>query len=225
MKSFGSIILAVLMGITIIGCQKGGDSTIKVGLIAELTGQIPAVGASCKNAAEIAVDEINNAGGIQLAGKAYKVELCIEDSASKPDQAASAAQKLINQTEAVAIVGPNSSSNALPVSEIAEKSRTVMIAPWSTNPKTTLDAKTGAPKQYVFRACFTDTFEGHVLGKFAAQKLGIKRAAVFFDVASEVLKSQSELFKKSFEEHGGSIVAWETYTTGDKDFTAQLTKN
>ncbi|MFH1146087.1 MAG: ABC transporter substrate-binding protein [Pseudomonadota bacterium] len=224
MNSFGSIILAMLMGVTIAGCQKGGDPTIKVGLIAELTGQIPAVGASCKNAAELAVKEINNAGGIKLAGKAYKVDLCIEDSASKPDQAASAAQKLINQTDAVAIVGPNSSSNALPVSEIAEKSRIVMIAPWSTNPKTTLDARTGAPKQYVFRACFTDTFEGHVLGKFAAENLGIKKAAVFFDVASEVLKSQSELFKKSFEGHGGSIVAWETYTTGDKDFTAQLTK-
>jgi branched-chain amino acid transport system substrate-binding protein len=63
-----------------------------------------------------------------------------------------------------------------------------------------------------------------VLGKFASETLKMRKAAVLFDIASEVLKSQSELFKKSFEQYGGKIVAFETYTTGDKDFSAQLTK-
>ncbi|MBI5675260.1 MAG: ABC transporter substrate-binding protein [Nitrospirae bacterium] len=208
----------------IAGCKNSGDSTVRIGLIAELTGQIPAVGASCKNGALLAVKEINDAGGIELGGKKYKVELIIEDSASKPEQAASAAQKLITQNNVVAIVGPNSSGNALPASEIAETSKTVLITPWSTNPKTTLDARTGLPKKYVFRACFTDIFEGQVLGKFAGDNLKVTKAAVLYDVASEVLKSQSELFNKSFEENGGKVVAVETYSTGDKDFTAQLTK-
>jgi branched-chain amino acid transport system substrate-binding protein len=206
------------------GCQKSSDSTVKVGLIAELTGDIPAVGTSCKNAAELAAKEINDAGGITVSGKNYKVELFIQDSAAKPDQAAAATQKLITQKNVIAIIGPNASSNAIPASEIAETSKTVLITPWSTNPKTTKNAKTGEPKNYVFRACFTDVFEGHILGKFAADNLRVKRAAILFDVASEVLKSQSELFKNSFEKNGGTVVAYETYTTGDKDFSAQLTK-
>jgi len=76
------------------GCQKGSDSSVRVGLIAELTGDIPAVGASCRNAAEMAVKEINDTGGIDIGGRKYRMELFIEDSAGKPDQAASSAQKL-----------------------------------------------------------------------------------------------------------------------------------
>lgn len=224
MKKGALIFLLCLLISAGFGCQKSSDSTVKVGLIAELTGDIPAVGASCKNAAELAAKEINDAGGITVSGKNYKVELFIQDSAAKPDQAAAAAQKLITQNDVIAIIGPNASSNAIPASEIAETSKTVLITPWSTNPKTTQDSRTGEPKNYVFRACFTDVFEGYILGKFAARNLGVKRAAILFDVASEVLKSQSELFKNSFEKNGGAVVAYETYTTGDKDFSAQLTK-
>jgi branched-chain amino acid transport system substrate-binding protein len=223
-KAILFFIFAVVTTLALSACKNRGDSTIRLGLIAELTGQIPAVGASCKNGALLAVKEINDAGGIDLGGKKYKIDLIIEDSASKPEQAASAAQKLITLNNVVAIVGPNSSGNALPASEIAETSKVVLITPWSTNPKTTLDARTGLPKKYVFRACFTDIFEGKVLGKFAGDNLKMKKAASFFDIASEVLKSQSELFSKSFEENGGKVVDVETYSTGDKDFTAQLTK-
>ena len=224
MKKGALIFLLCLLISVGFGCQKTSDSTVKVGLIAELTGDIPAVGASCKNSAELAAKEINDSGGITIAGKNYTVELFIQDSAAKPDQSAAAAQKLITQNNVIAIIGPNASSNAIPASEIAETSKTVLITPWSTNPKTTQDSRTGEPKNYVFRACFTDVFEGHILGKFAAGNLGVKRAAILFDVASEVLKSQSELFKNSFEKSGGTVAAYETYTTGDKDFSAQLTK-
>jgi len=224
MKKGALIFLLCLLISAGFGCQKTSDSTVKVGLIAELTGDIPAVGASCKNSAELAAKEINDSGGITIAGKNYTVELFIQDSAAKPDQSAAAAQKLITQNNVIAIIGPNASSNAIPASEIAETSKTVLITPWSTNPKTTQDSRTGEPKNYVFRACFTDVFEGHILGKFAAGNLGVKRAAILFDVASEVLKSQSELFKNSFEKSGGTVAAYETYTTGDKDFSAQLTK-
>ncbi len=224
MKKGALIFLLCLLISVGFGCQKPSDSTVKVGLIAELTGDIPAVGASCKNSAELAAKEINDSGGITIAGKNYTIELFIQDSAAKPDQSAAAAQKLITQNNVIAIIGPNASSNAIPASEIAETSKTVLITPWSTNPKTTQDSRTGEPKNYVFRACFTDVFEGHILGKFAAGNLGVKRAAILFDVASEVLKSQSELFKNSFEKSGGTVAAYETYTTGDKDFSAQLTK-
>jgi len=197
---------------------------VKIGLIAELSGQIPAVGASCKNAALLSVKQINDGGGIDIDGKKYLIKLMIEDSASKADQSAVVAQKLITQDNVLAIVGPNSSGNAIPASEIAEKSKIVLITPWSTNPKTTINAKTGEPKKYVFRACFTDIFEGHVIGKFCRETLKANKAAILFDVATEVFKSQSELFRKSFEEGGGKIVGYESYTTGDKDFSSQFTK-
>ena len=219
------IAITLLMSITfLISCSKNDPNTIKIGVIAELTGDVPAVGASCKNAAEMAVAEINNAGGIQLGDKKYKVDLIIEDNAGKADQAASSAQKLITQKKVVAIVGPNVSRYALPAAEIAESSKVVLITPWSTAPKVSLDSKTGAPKKYVFRSCFIDPFQGRVLAKFALDNLKLKKAAVLYDVASEYNKGIAEIFKEVYEQNGGKVVAFETYTTNDKDFSSQLTK-
>jgi len=208
------------------GCGDRGrdENTLRIGAIVEMTGDMPAVGASSRNAAELAVSELNAAGGITVAGKAYQVELVVEDNAAKPDQSAAAANKLITQDNVLAIVGPNASMGAIPAAEIAEASQTMLITPWSTNPKTTLDTRTGLPKKYVFRACFTDPFQGQVLARFIIEKLGAKSAAVLYDVASEAPKSQAELFRQTFGELGGTVVAFETYTTGDRDFSAQLTK-
>jgi len=220
------IILLLCLGLLISGCtnEKASAPTIKIGLIAELTGSIPAVGASCRNAALLAVKIINADGGLDVGGKKYPIELVIQDSGAKPEQAAAIAQKLITQDRVLAIIGPNSSSNAIPASEIAEKAQVVLITPWSTNPKTTINIRTGQPKKYVFRACFTDVFEGRVLANFATDTLRVKKVAILYDIASDVLKSQAEQFQKYFTAKGGVIVACETYTGGDKDFSAQLTK-
>lgn len=220
-----ALVVLTLVSLVLAGCaQTASTQTIKVGVVAELTGDIPAVGASCKNAAEMAVKEVNDAGGLEIGGKKYQVELFIEDNAGKADQSASAAQKLITQQNVVAIIGPNASRYAIPASEIAESSKVVLISPWSTNPKTTLDAKTNAAKKYVFRAAFIDDFQGRVVAKFALDNLKAKKAAVLYDVASDYNKGIAEFFKKTFEENGGTVVAFETYTTNDKDFSAQLTK-
>ncbi|MEI2781726.1 MAG: ABC transporter substrate-binding protein [Candidatus Competibacter sp.] len=223
MRKVLSLLLPVLLctvGMTAWGAEK----TLKLGVIAELTGDMPAVGTSCKNAAEMAVKEINAAGGVQVGKEKMKVQLVVEDNAGKADQSAAAAQKLITQDEVLAIVGPNASRYAIPASEIAESSETVLITPWSTNPKTTLDTNTNKPKKYVFRACFIDPFQGGVLAKFALDKLKAKKAAVLYDVASDYNKGIAEVFKANYEKLGGKIVAFETYTTNDKDFSAQLTK-
>ncbi len=221
-----SILLAVMMlaSLVLSACAGGGAAnTIKVGVIAELTGDIPAVGASCKNAAEQAAKEINDAGGLDVGGKKYTIELFIEDNAGKADQSASAAQKLITQQNVVAIIGPNASRYAIPASEIAESNKVVLISPWSTNPKTTLNAD-GTPKKYVFRAAFIDPFQGRVVAKFAMDNLKATKAAVLYDVASDYNKGIAEYFKQTYESIGGTVVSFETYTTGDKDFSAQLTK-
>jgi len=220
---FVGLLVVSSMVLTACGGAAGGN-TIKVGGIGELTGDIPAVGASFKNAAEMAVAEINDAGGLDVCGEKYTIQLMIEDNAGKADQSASAAQKLITQDNVVAIIGPNASRYAIPASEIAESSKVVLISPWSTNPKTTLDAQTDQPKKYVFRAAFIDPFQGRVVAKFALDNLGAKNAAGLYDVASDYNKGIAEFFKQTYEENGGTVVAFETYTTGDKDFTAQLTK-
>ncbi len=221
-----SLMMVVIIGTLLAACAGGGGAanTIKVGVVAELTGDIPAVGASCKNAAEMAVQEVNDAGGLDVGGKKYKVELFIEDNAGKADQSASSAQKLITQQNVVAIIGPNASRYAIPASEIAESSKVVLISPWSTNPKTTLNAQTDEPKKYVFRAAFIDPFQGRVVAKFALDNLKATKAAVLYDVASDYNKGIAEFFKQTYEENGGTVVAFETYTTNDKDFSAQLTK-
>ena len=214
-----SILVGTLMVISMLlaACGGGGSQTIKVGVVAELTGDIPAVGASCKNAAELAVKEINDAGGLEVAGKKYQVELFIEDNAGKADQSASAAQKLITQQNVVAIVGPNASRYAIPASEIAESSKVMLISPWSTNPDTTFD------RPWVFRAAFLDPFQGEVVASLAME-LGAQNAAVLFDVGNDYVKGLAEYFKASFEALGGTVSVYEAYNKEDTDFSAVLGK-
>lgn len=216
-------VAALALGASACGKLGGGD-TVKIGLNAELTGEMPAVGASSKNAAELYVEQVNGRGGLDVGGKKMKLELVAADNAAKADQAAAAAQRLISQDNVVAMIGPNASVAAIPAGEIAESLNVPMITPWSTNAKTTLNTSTGQPKKNVFRACFIDTFQAKVLGKFVKEKLGASTAAVLYDVASEAPNGQATLFRQTFEGLGGKVVAFETYTTGDRDFSAQLTK-
>lgn len=191
---------------------------IVVGLNVELTGSIPVVGQSSLNGARMAVDEVNQAGGLQVGGQRYTVRLQAEDNEDKAQSAVAAAQKLYYQDNVIAMIGPNASRNAVPAADIAESARAPMISPWSTNPNTTKG------KRYVFRAAFTDDFQGRVVASFARQHFNAQRAAVLFDVASEYNKGIAEVFRQAFTELGGQVVAFETYTTGDKDFLSQLTK-
>jgi len=218
---FLALLLAALVTA---GCGSQKSDAVKVGMNIEMTGDIPAVGASSKNAAEMFFEKVNAAGGIPLAeGKKKKVELVVRDNGAKADQAASVAQQLISSQDVVAMVGPNSSACAIPAGEIAETLKCVMISPWSTNPKTTMDTTANVPKRYVFRGCFTDPFQAIVLAKFVLNNLGAKKAAILYDVSSEAPLGQATLFKDTFTANGGEIVASETFTTGDKDFSAQLT--
>ena len=218
-----ALLASVSFPLVLAGCGRPDADTVKVGMNIELTGDIPAVGASSKNAAELFFDQLNEKGGVTLADGAKKVSLVIRDNAAKADQSASVTQQLISSQDVVAMVGPNSSACAIPAGEIAETLKCVMISPWSTNPKTTLDQASGVPKRYVFRGCFTDPFQAIVLAKFVSNDLGAKKAAVLYDVSSEAPLGQATLFRDTFTAAGGEIVAFETFTTGDKDFSAQLT--
>jgi branched-chain amino acid transport system substrate-binding protein len=195
------------------------SKAIKIGFNIELTGDIPKVGESSKYTAEMLKEEINKAGGLTVGTEKYQLEFIYEDNESKAESATAAALKLITQDEVLAVVGPQSSKQAIPAGEICNSYKTPMISPWSTNPQTTKD------RPYVFRACFLDEFQGPVAADFVSQEFGAKKAAVLYDIASDYPKGLAEFFKAAFEKlHGpGSVVAFETFTSKDRDFSAQLT--
>ncbi|HEC31631.1 MAG TPA: ABC transporter substrate-binding protein [Deltaproteobacteria bacterium] len=198
----------------------GAKNIIKIGINAPLTGDIPKVGEGTKYAAEMWLEDINAAGGLKVGDKVYKVELVIEDNESKAESAVKANTKMITEDEVLVIVGPQASKQAIPAGEVANNYKTPMISPWSTNPATTKD------RPYVFRGCFLDPFQGPVIAKFVTEEFGFKKAAVLYDVASDYPTGLAEFFKKAWEDlHGpGSVVAFESFTTKDADFSSQLTK-
>ena len=199
------------------GCGPAPENEIRLGVNAELTGSKPTVGDSCRKAAELLAAQVNQEGGLKLGDKKYLIRLFVEDNEDKAESAAAAAQKLISQDNVLAIIGPNSSGNAIPAASICENAGVIMVSPWSTNPKTT------EGKKFIFRACFIDDFQGQVMAKFARETLKVQTAAVLYDVASEYNKGIAEYFKKAFEAAGGKVVAFESYTRDDKDFSSQLT--
>jgi branched-chain amino acid transport system substrate-binding protein len=211
---------AVILGLvlTVGACAPGPKKEeIRLGVNAEITGSKPTVGDSCKKAAELLAAQVNQEGGVALGNKKFPIRLFIEDNEDKAESAAAAAQKLISQNNVLAIIGPNASGNAIPAARICEDAGVIMLTPWSTNPKTT------EGKKFVFRACFIDDFQGRVMAKFAREQLQAQTAAVLYDVASEYNKGIAEFFKKFFEDAGGKVVAFASYTKDDKDFSSQLT--
>ncbi len=220
MKKLALVITLALLVIATAACYPGSSApqTIKVGLNAELTGSIPVVGKASKNAAEMAVAEINDAGGLQVGSQKYRVELFTEDNQDKSESAATVAQKLITQQGVVAIIGPNADRNAIPAAQVAETAKVPLISPRSTDPDTTKG------KQYVFRAAFIDPFQGHVVAKFALNQLAAKKAAVLYNVSSDYNKGIAQIFQQEFQAAGGQVVSFESYNKGDNDFSSQLTK-
>jgi branched-chain amino acid transport system substrate-binding protein len=212
--------LALLLVFSIDGWSRSRAVVIKVGLNAPITGDIPKVGEGSKYAAQMWLEDINKAGGLEVGGKKYRVELVVEDNESKAESAVKANTKMITEDEVIAIVGPQASSQAIPAGDVANNYATLMISPWSTNPNTTK----GRP--YVFRGCFLDDFQGPVVANFVKDNFGFTKAAVLFDVASDYPKGLAEMFKKAWEKLNGpgSVVAYESFTTKDTDFSSQLTK-
>ncbi|MCI5142887.1 MAG: branched-chain amino acid ABC transporter substrate-binding protein, partial [Candidatus Electrothrix sp. ATG1] len=209
---------ALTLCLSISSCDVGRKKVIKVGLNVPMTGDIPKVGEGSKYAAEMWLEDVMKAGGIEIDGEKYAVELVIEDNESKAESAVKANTKLITQDDVLIIVGPQSSKQAIPAGDVANNYETPMISPWSTNPDTT------ANRPYVFRGCFLDPFQGPVLADFITDEFKFTKAAVLYDVASGYPKGLAEFFKKSWEEKHGpdSVVAYESFTTRDTDFSSQL---
>src|ERR1041385_6684975 len=195
------------------GGSSGGGGTIKVGEFASLTGKEATFGTSSHEGTQLAIEEINGAGG--LLGK--KLQLLTEDDLSKAGEPATVVNKLISRDGVVAILGEVASSRSLEAAPICQQNKIPMISPSSTNPKVT---ETG---DFIFRVCFIDPFQGTVMANFASKTLKAKKVAIFTDVKSDYSKGLAKYFKEGFAKAGGQITAELDFNGGDKDFKAQLT--
>jgi len=207
------IILFFLISIMISSCNKNQDNVIKIGQFASLTGSEATFGISSDNGIKLAVEEINSSGG--LLGK--QIQLVTEDNQGKPNETQTVVQKLINRDKVVGIIGEVASSRSKAAAPICQQNKIPMISQASTNPEVT------AIGDYIFRVCFIDPFQATVMSKFALNSMKVKKVALLIDQRNAYSTGLAENFKKTFVEKGGEIIEEQKYSSGDKDFKAQLT--
>ena len=186
---------------------------IPIGEFASLTGGNATFGQSSHNGTALALDEVNAAGG-ELGSQLH---LITEDDRSVSGEPANIVRKLISSDKVVAVLGEVASSKSLEAAPICQTSHIPMISPASTNPKVT------EAGDYIFRVCFIDPFQGTVMAKFALDTLHAKRVALLTDVKQDYSQGLAQYFKEYFTAHGGQITSEKSYSSGDKDFRAQLT--
>ncbi len=221
LKKILSLALVLALVLTAFsGCGGGGGEEseeagpILIGSIQPISGAVSAYGTQSRDAIIMAVDEINANGGV--LGR--ELQVIVEDDEANPEKTKNAFTKLVTKDGVVGIIGALTSKCTLAITSDAQARQIILITHSSTN-----DTVTDAG-DYIFRACYNDSFQGQVVAKFAYENLKSMKAAILFDNTNDYSKGLTENFKAKFEEMGGTIVAEESYATGDKDFNAQLTK-
>lgn len=202
------------------GCGNSSTKDIKIGMVYELTGNTASFGTSAANGAKLAFKEINAHGGV--LGK--QIQIVTADNKGEPSESANAMTKLINQDKVVAITGFTVSSCGIAGSTVSEDFKIPFVAAATVNPKVTVDERSGKVKDYTFRACFIDSFQGSVGANFAFNSLKKVRAAILIDSSSDYSKGMAQIFKSAFTDKGGKIIAEESYLQKDQDYKAILTK-
>src|SRR2546421_8727112 len=206
-----------------VGCKKepesggnvGGADTgvIKIGEVGSMTGTEATFGTSSDRGIQLAVKEVNGAGGIN----GRQIQVIALDDEGKPEEAATAATRLIASEHVLALLGEVASTRSLFMAPKAQAAKVPMVSPSSTNEKVT---QVG---DYIFRACFIDPFQGYVMAKFGRENLKVARAAILKDVRNDYSVGLAKVFSQNFRKMGGQIVDEESYSSGDVDFKAQLT--
>jgi branched-chain amino acid transport system substrate-binding protein len=212
-----SLVLAFLFP-TLVAIGPAQAKEIRIGLITPLSGDVKTFGESVRNSFLIAVEEANARGGVV----GMKITYVVQDDKNDPTEAANVANLLVNQQRVKAIVGSVTSKTTIPVSDIIQSARIPTISPTATNPKVTV--ADGKRKDYMFRACFIDPFQGTVMAKFSRETLKGKSAAVLYDASNDYSKGIAEIFRDTFRKQGGKVAAFESYGKDDVDFSALLTK-
>lgn len=205
-----------------IGCKKEqgggkegapGQGPIVIGEVGSMTGTEATFGTSSDRGIQLAVNETNAAGGI----KGRQLQVIALDDEGKPEEAATAATRLISSEHVTALLGEVASTRSLFMAPKAQQAKVPMVTPSSTNEKVT---QVG---DYIFRACFIDPFQGYVIAKFAHDTLKLNKAAILKDVRNDYSVGLARVFAENFKKLGGQILDEESFSNGDVDFKAQLT--
>jgi branched-chain amino acid transport system substrate-binding protein len=215
----------LIVSLALVGCAGGGakNDTIKIGWFGPLTGDTALWGQAELDTVKMMFEDYNAAGGIQVGNKKMKLEVIGYDDKGDSTEAVNVAKRLVSQDKVVAIVGPQGSGEAIPIAPIANEGKVPVVATTATNPKVTV-TEAGAVNAYMFRACFTDPYQGAVAATYAYNQLGKRKAAIFMTVDDAYSAGLSEFFKQSFTKLGGEVVAEVSFTSGEKEFRAPLTK-
>jgi len=202
------------------GCSQSASTNqnvIKIGVNYELSGKVATYGQSSVEGIELAIEQINEAGGIN--GK--KIQLVKYDNKSEASEATTLATRLMTQDKVVAVLGPATSGAFMATIPVANQNKVPVISGSATANNVTVDDN--GVKEYAFRICFTDSQQGSAAATFALENLSSKKAVIIMDSSSDYAKGLADAFTSTFEAGGGTIVAQEAYMEGDTDFNAVLT--
>lgn len=216
-----ALAVCVVAGFAAIGCSDRDSSTgadadsIRIGHYGSLTGSEATFGQSTDAGIQLAIEEVNAAGGI----KGKKIELITYDDKGDVREVGTAVTRLVTRDNVVAVIGEVASGLSLAGAPVCQEHGVPMITPSSTNPRVT---KVG---DRIFRVCFIDPFQGYVCAKFARQshELKAEKVAMLVDQSSPYSVGLADEFRKAFESMGGTMTSRESYNAGDQDFSAQLT--
>lgn len=222
-KLASAALAAMVMASVMAGCggekKKAEADTIRVGASFELTGNVANYGKSILAGLKMATEEINAKGGVN--GK--KITIIESDNKSEPSESGNSITKLVTQEKVIAVVGPATSGCVNAGAPITTANKIPHIAPAATAENITVD-DSGKTKEYMFRACFIDPFQGTVMAKFATTTLAAKNVAVYFDSSSDYSKGLAAAFEAQLNKDGGKVVVKEAFLAKDMDFRAALTK-
>lgn len=185
---------------------------VRVGAFMSLSGDTAQYGISALNGIRMAVEEANAAGGV----KGHRVDLVVRDTRSDAVETSVVVDKLTREERVDALLGEVVSSRSLAAARVAQRERVPMLTPSATSPELT---NVG---DYVFRSCYTDTFQGVALARFAIESLGALRAAILVDRDQRYSVELAHLIREDFERRGGKVVAEQEYPDGESDFSVQL---
>jgi branched-chain amino acid transport system substrate-binding protein len=215
MQRIAGLLIALAAAIAITGCGKGdGDNDTPIAIVGPITGQYASFGAQMKNGGEMAVADINAAGGV--LGK--KLDLSIGDDACDPKQAVAVANQMTGAGVKL-VAGHYCSGSSIPASKVYAEGDMVQISPASTNPTFTDDR--AGPN--IYRVCGRDDQQGGVAGKYLASHLGDKKIAFVHDKTAYG-KGLADETKKAMNEAGKQEVMYEAITAGEKDYSALVSK-
>ncbi len=194
------------------------SDTIRVGLNYELSGAVATYGQNLTEGVELALEEINKNGGV--LGK--QIEAVKVDNKSEDTESANVSTRLATRENVVALLGPATSGNTKAATPAAMQNKIPLISASATADDITIDSN-GNVREYIFKTCFSDSFQGVMMAEFAFGDLSAKNAAVLSDSTSDYAKGLSSNFQETFKELGGTILTEEAYQAKDTDFKAVLT--